>query len=184
MFGWYIVITHVQMIKKLLVVLLGAGLCGCAKDPASLLNDGPEPTGLDSEVLSVAGPLQSDFQDATQLDVYLMSMVEDVQSLAYALRLIDPAVSEHNKFLKDVIVDMLDLKLLSLAQFLSSTENHRVIRSACTVLKYSTEDIFNSTNSCTETVLCERSHDVALVCVAEGHATEEEIAIPREYQPN
>ena len=180
MFGRYIVITHVQMIKKLLVVLMGVGLCSCAKDRASLSNDGPEPAGLESEVLSVSGPLQSDFQDATQLDVYLMSMVEDVQSLAFALRLVDPAVSENNRFLKDVIVNMLDLKLLSLAQFLSNTKNHRVIRSACTVLKHATEDIFNSTKSCSETLLCERSHDVALVCVAEGHATEHEIAIPRE----
>lgn len=174
------VIIHMQMVHKLLVILLGTGLCSCAEDLDCPSDDEPDLTGLEAQILSIAESVNSEYQDATELDVYLMSMVEDVQSLAYALRLVDPAVSENNKFLKEVIVDMLDLKLLSLTQFLSNTEDDRVIGSACRALEQATDDVFISTNSCSETLLCERSHDLAQVCVTEGFATKEDIAIPQD----
>lgn len=178
--GYCVSKERMTAIQKLLVILLGAWLSGCAADRANRAGYGPDPTGMvGAQVRSIAEPVKSEYHDATELDVYLMSMVEDVQSLAYALRLVEPADTENDRFVKDVLVDMLDLKLLSLAQFLPSTDESRVVGLACRALEQATNDIFIATNSCSETHLCERSHDLALVCVAEGFATEEEIAIPQ-----
>jgi len=168
------------VIQRLTIILLSTWLCGCAVDRANCSGYGPESTGIvGAEVRSIPEPLKSKDQDTTQSDVYLMSLVEDMEFLAYALRLVEPADTENDEFLKDVLVDALDLKLLSLVQFLPNTDDSRVVGLACRTLEHATSDIFIATNSCSETHLCERSHELALVCVAEGFATDEEVAIPQ-----
>ncbi len=141
-----------------LLSLLGVGLCGCAGNQAIASDDEPEPTALDA---------------------HLLSLVEDVQTLSFAIRFIDPA-SENNESLKEIIVDMLSSKLNDLTLFLPTTENDRVIGLACRVHEKATNDIFIATDSCAEAELCEKAHGLAQVCVTEGFATEEDIAIPQD----
>jgi len=143
--------------RPLLLAMLGGMLCGCVGHEAVASDGKSEPT---------------------ELDAHLSTLIEDVQTLSFAMRFIDPA-TENGQSLKEILGDMLGLKLLSLSQFLPTTGNDRVVSLACRVLEQATGDIYVVTDSCAERELCDRSYEVAQYCVAKGHATVDDIAIPK-----
>ncbi len=143
--------THITLAAA--VVLM---LSGCMEN---------EPTAAESEV------------EVTGLVDHLYSTIEDVQTLSFAMRFVEPD-TENGASLQEILGGMLSLKLLDLTQFLPATEDRRVIGLACRVLEKATEDIFIATNSCSETDLCDRSYKLAQYCVAEGFASEDDIVIP------
>jgi len=110
-------------------------------------------------------------------DVILYSLVEDVQTLSFALRFVDPA-TDNGKALYEILGGMLGSKMTDLAQFLPTTESETLISTACDAMKGVTGDLAAVTNSCAETDLCEKSLEVAKFCASKGYAIPEDIALP------
>ena len=133
-------------------------LCGCAGTPA---------------VASSAEPV------ASMLDMHLVAVIDDVQTLALAIQLAD-SNSANNKSLSDLLSNMLGNKLDDITHFLPRTENEEIESLACRVVKRATKDIHAATDSCASTELCEKAYYAAQVCVAKGHASDEEIEIPQD----
>lgn len=113
------------------------------------------------------------------LDMHLISIIEDVQTLGLAIQLAD-SDSDNNKSLSDLLISMLGEKLDDVTHFLPRTEDEELDNLACRVLKKATKDIYAATDSCTATDLCEKAHYSAQVCVAKGYSTEDEISIPKD----
>lgn len=111
--------------------------------------------------------------------MYLLSQIEDVDSLAFATRFVDSSTPD-GRLLLETFDGMLSLKLLDLAQFLPASGDIQVVETACRVAEGASEHIFLATNSCTEGSSCEHLKAVAQLCVEAGFATAEDIAIPGE----
>lgn len=148
-----------RQVRKLPVfLLLAAMLCGCVDNTTAVAGDEAEPT---------------------MLDAYLVTSIEDAQSLSLAIRFVDQDSSPSEE-LKEILVGMLGDKLDDLTRLLPVSENEDLVALACRVHKQTSGDVFAVTRSCRETDLCDKAHSLAEVCVARGFAKPDEILIPQQ----